>query len=118
VLSVPWRYASEGDRAQQVEQILVAIMTREEPCQEAKRMGDQPTRSPTHRGAGAIWQKMLQFSTKRLRMRGYASSWSRCQRRRVPERPYMLPPGAAAVRRAFRDATGAGSTEFLRRVRS
>jgi hypothetical protein len=41
VLLIPWRYASEGDRAQQVEQILVAIMTREEPCQEAKRMGRQ-----------------------------------------------------------------------------
>ena len=49
----PWRYASEGDRAQQVEQILVAIMTPEEPCQEAKRMGRQPTRSPIHGGAGA-----------------------------------------------------------------
>lgn len=63
MLSVPRWYASAGDEAQQVEQILVAIMTREGPSQEAD-------------------------------------------------------PGAAAVRRAFRDATGAGSTEFLRRARS
>jgi hypothetical protein len=99
VLLIPWRYASEGDRAQQVEQILVA-------------------RSPTCGGAGATWQKMLRFSTKRLRVRGYPSTCSRCQQRGIPAQPRTLTAGAAAVGRAFRDATSTGSTEFLPRVRS